>query len=131
MSSDGQGLEQPHGYTGTGTKGKGQGVDLKTPEKPVPSSRVRVTLGIYRGLQRQAPSENRLRPQLQISVQSLQRSEDSSGTDIHRPHGILSLLRIFFREDLRCFYNKTTITAEISVSVGAGLFSSAFFSRHL
>ena len=31
-----------------GTKGKGQGVDLKTPEKPVPSSRVRVTLGIYR-----------------------------------------------------------------------------------
>ena len=40
MHSDGQGFEKPHGYTGTGTEGKGQGMDLKTLEKPVPSSRV-------------------------------------------------------------------------------------------
>jgi hypothetical protein len=39
-SSDGQGFEKPRGYTGTGTEGKGQGMDLKTLEKPVPSSRV-------------------------------------------------------------------------------------------
>jgi hypothetical protein len=47
--SDGQGFEQPRGYTGTGTEGKGQGMDLKTPEKPIPLSRVRVTLVIYCG----------------------------------------------------------------------------------
>ena len=40
MSSDGQGFEKPRGYTGMGTEGKGQGMDLKTLEKPVPSSRV-------------------------------------------------------------------------------------------
>jgi len=36
--SDGQGFQQPHGYTGTGTEGKGQGTDSKTLEKPVPLS---------------------------------------------------------------------------------------------
>src|SRR5271168_1946336 len=41
LSSDGQGFQQPHGYTGTGTEGKGQGMDLKTLRKPIPSSRVR------------------------------------------------------------------------------------------
>ena len=49
--SNGQGFEQPCGYMGTGTEGKGQGMDLKTPEKPVPLSRVWVTLGIYCGFQ--------------------------------------------------------------------------------
>ena len=39
--SDGQGFQQPHGYTGTGTEGKGQGTDLKTLEKPIPLARVR------------------------------------------------------------------------------------------
>src|ERR1700678_3320445 len=39
--SDGQGFQQPRGYTGTGTEGKGQGTDLKTLEKPIPLSRVR------------------------------------------------------------------------------------------
>ena len=34
--SDGQGFQKPHGYVG-----KGQGTDLKTLEKPLPSSRVR------------------------------------------------------------------------------------------
>ena len=39
--SDGQGFWQPHGYTGTGTEGKGQGMDSRTLEKPIPLSRVR------------------------------------------------------------------------------------------
>ena len=40
-ASDGQGFRKPHGYTGMGTEGKGQGTDLRTLEKPIPSSRVR------------------------------------------------------------------------------------------
>ena len=36
--SDGQEFEKPHRYTGAGTEGKGQGMDLKTLEKPIPSS---------------------------------------------------------------------------------------------
>ena len=41
VSSDGQGFQKPHRYMGMGTEGKGQGTDLKTLEKPLPSSRVR------------------------------------------------------------------------------------------
>ena len=40
-ASDGQGFQKPHGYTGKGTAGKGQGTDFKTLEKPLPSSWVR------------------------------------------------------------------------------------------
>ena len=46
--SDGQGFRKPHRYTGTGTEGKGQGTDLRTLEKPIPSSRV-VLDGGYMG----------------------------------------------------------------------------------
>ena len=36
VSSDGQGFQKPWGYAGMGTEGMGQGMDLKTLEKPVP-----------------------------------------------------------------------------------------------
>ena len=39
--SVGQGFDQPQGYKGKGTKGKGQGQDFNTPEKPLPLTRVR------------------------------------------------------------------------------------------
>ena len=40
-TSDGQGFQQPCGYMGMGTEGKGQGMDSRTLGKPIPSSRVR------------------------------------------------------------------------------------------
>ena len=39
--SDGQGFEKPPGVRGKGHKGKGQGQDIHTLEKPLPLSRVR------------------------------------------------------------------------------------------
>jgi hypothetical protein len=41
ISSDGQGLDDPQGYEGKGTKGKGQGQDFHTLAKPLPLTRVR------------------------------------------------------------------------------------------
>ena len=46
--SDGQGFEKPPGVRGKGHKGKGQGQDIHTLEKPLPLSRVRGLQGLFK-----------------------------------------------------------------------------------
>ena len=65
------------------------------------------------------PSENQLRPQPQIFAVFLQISDNSGSVEFHRQPGILSLLRIFFRDYSLVSNQKTVILRlpEISASI--------------
>jgi len=78
-----------------------------------------------------SPSENWLCHQPQISVKYVQISVIFGYAESHEPNGNLTILRIFFCEDLLVLHKKTTWLMEMSVPFWFSWFPSAFLGTGL